>query len=75
MLLALTVDHREIEINTGGTLWLKTTYREIFIAREPRVPFWPHLERYGKHGGMWTGFGFEVSFDRAGGAPVLARRR
>lgn len=75
MQLALKLDHREIEIKTGGSLWLKTTYREVYITREPRAPIWPHLERTGKDSGIWTGFGWEVSFDRPEGAPVLPGRR
>ena len=75
MLLALKLDHREIEINTGGSLWLRTTFREVHITRVYGAPMWPYLERVGKFGGVWTGFGWEVSFDRPEGAPATTGRR
>jgi hypothetical protein len=74
MHLALKMDHREIDIDTSGSLWLRTTFREVYITRDQSGSFWPHIERTGKLAGVWRGFGWEVSFDRAEGAPMLPGR-
>lgn len=70
MQLALKVDHREIEVNTGGSLWLRTTFREVHVTRDlPGAPLWPRLESEGKHSGVWSGFGWRLAYDRPEGAP------
>ena len=76
MQLAMKLDQREIEINTGGSLWMRTTFQEVHITRDaPGAPWWPHLERADRDSGIWTGFGWQVAYDRPQGAPSRQPRR
>lgn len=75
MQLAVKVDHREIEGNTGGSLWLRTTFREVHVTRDPGGPLWPHLEQVGAHAGIWSGFGWRVAYDCPHGAPSRQPKR
>lgn len=58
------MDHREVEINTGGSLWVRTTGIEVHIAWSSDGPWWPHFEAVAAGSGMWTGLGFTVTFSR-----------
>jgi len=76
MQLAMKLDQREIEINTGGSLWMRTTFREVHVTRDRQgAPWWPHLESDGQDSGLWSGFGWQVAYNRPEGAPSRQARR
>jgi hypothetical protein len=50
---------REIEIDTAGTLWLKTLTAEISLRREPKLPWSPYSEVRGETT-IWQAFGWEI---------------
>lgn len=74
MNLTLKVDHREIEVNTGGVLYLKTTHREVHATREAAPSWWPHWERIGEREGVFQGFGWRVVYCAPEHFPSRLRR-
>lgn len=54
MHLYLKVEHREIEIHTGRSVYLKTTFREAFLTLEREIYWWPFWEHSGKNAGIVT---------------------
>ncbi|QNK66857.1 hypothetical protein [Variovorax sp. PAMC26660] len=65
MLLQFALDHREVVLNTGGSFYLKTTHNEVFIARSPDASWWPHHQAEGKQAGVFTAFGWQLTYDKA----------
>ena len=63
------MDHREMEFNTAGSLWLRTTFREVHITRAEGAPWWPRREFVSKDEGLLFGFGWQVAYSRTAGAP------
>lgn len=64
MLIVLKLDHREIELNTSGSLALTTTFLSVHITRYPLDSIWPYFEHKDRDEGLWFGFGFRVAYSR-----------
>ncbi|MDH6166082.1 hypothetical protein M2282_001223 [Variovorax boronicumulans] len=65
MLLQFALDHREVVLNTGGSFYIKTTHKEVFIARNQQSPWWPRHHREGASSGVLTAFGWQLTYDKA----------
>lgn len=63
MQMSLKLDHHELELDTGGGLYFKTTDREVFVTQDAEAPWWPHHESCGDGAGVWQGFGWRVAYD------------
>jgi hypothetical protein len=69
MQLAMKTCHREVVLDTGGSLYLKSMRSEIYIARNNGEPWKPFLDRVNESEWMWQGFGCRVAFSRFSVSP------
>ncbi|MBI3532201.1 MAG: hypothetical protein HY068_06990 [Burkholderiales bacterium] len=53
-----------IEINTSGTLYLRTSKREVFAARDQRITWRSHHKVLKPGEGIWSGWGWEIAYSR-----------
>lgn len=75
MNLLFKVNHREIEIRSGGGLYLKTTQREVHATRDAGGAWWPHWDRIGEREGVIHGLGWCVVYCSPEHFPVRQSER
>lgn len=64
MRLMLKVDHREIDIQTGGSFYFKSTLREVHASLDlKRNSLWPFWEVTGKGEGVIEVLGWRIVYN------------